>query len=233
MKRVMAPKKLITSDNETWELFHTDTSIEYSHILSYRPEGATHGMVLRPSVIEQEFSRKGRTEPNQKIINQGRWECGPAALAMLLGESLWDVKRAMVHSGWNNDDAGCGDEQIILGAQKLGYELQATLEPDGNPCLLTVPSLNYRNKSHALCFNGKEMLDPNWGFKGRLWYGSEWGLDTVLRYKRVITFKKFGCSEIPKSKKKISLKKIKRDILDQLLSKSSEDLIEDLFPSNE
>ena len=232
MKKVMAPKKLLTSGNEKWELFYVDTSSDHFHMLSYRPEGGKDGVVLRPSVIEQEFSRKGRVEPDQKIINQGRWECGPAALAMLLGESLWEVKRAMVHSGWNNDDAGCSDEQIIMGAKKLGYELHATLEPDGNACLLTVPSLNYRNKSHALCFNGKEMLDPNWGFKGRLWYGSEWGLDTVLRYRRVITFKKFNCPEIENKKKKISLKKIKKEILDQLLLKTSEELIEDLFPSN-
>lgn len=231
MNDVRAPKLILTPDHEEWELFHVDKSTD-RYSLSYKPVNGQHGMVLIPQMVEKEFVRQGRAEPNQKIINQGRWECGPAAMAMLLGESLWDVKRAMVASGWNNDDSGCSDDHLISAAKLLGHDLQSTLEPNGNPCLLTVPSLNYKNKNHALCFSGGEILDPNWGFKGRLWYGTEWGLETIYRYKRVITFKRFGCPEIPPRKKKVNLKKIKQEVLKQLLAKPTESLIEELFPSN-
>jgi hypothetical protein len=233
MNNVRAPKLILTPDKEEWELFHVDKTSPDRYSLSYRPIAGQHGMVLIPQMLEREFLRVGRPEPGQKIVSQGRWECGPAALSMLLKESLWDVKRAMVASGWNNDDSGCSDENLIAAAKLLGYDLHPTLEPNGNACLLTVPSLNYKNKSHALCFNGIEMLDPNWGFKGRLWYGTEWGLETVCRYKRVITFKQFGCPEVPPRKKKVNLKKIKEQVLKQLLAKPTEDLIEDLFPAQD
>ena len=148
---------------------------------SYVPEGQRHGMSLDAKMLEKNFSKKNRPSPISKIITQGRWECGPAALAMLLDESLREVKQACVHSGWNNDDHGINDNQIIQASALLGHIVKSTLEyKDINqPCLLTVRSVNFDGMFHALCWNGFEILDPNFENIKRNSYGPDWEPKTV------------------------------------------------------
>lgn len=213
------PLKLIDPLKNEWEFKEESRNTEdYKFFLKYFSNNLNCGILLHPRMIETEFNRFHRPEPAKKIITQGRWECGPASLAMLLDESLRDVKKAMVACGWNNDDRGCSDKQLIDSAKLLGHEIHRTLEPNNNPCLITVRSLNYKKSNHAVFWNGSEILDPNWGYNGRFWYGTEWGPKTIHRIPRVITYKKYGCPDLPFSKP-TSVKKLKEQLVIQLNNK--------------
>jgi hypothetical protein len=53
-------------------------------------------------------------------------------------------------------------------------------EMDSLPnCILTVPSLNLKGRSHAVSWVNGELLDPNHGYAGRKTYGPDWGPFTV------------------------------------------------------
>lgn len=146
--------------------------------------------LVSSNLVESKFKRKF-IEPTAKIIEQGRWECGAAALAMLLGESLWNVKRALAKVGWNNDDRGVTSDKLIKAGLSLGYELIFTDKvKDHEPCLVTVPSLNVVKRTHAVCWTGQELLDPNLYDEKRKHYSPEWSLNALNRFDKVIRFKR-------------------------------------------
>ena len=44
------------------------------------------------------------------LIPQGKYECGAAALATLLGHTLFNVKRVLGQFGWRNDFSGVSEK---------------------------------------------------------------------------------------------------------------------------
>lgn len=106
-----------------------------------------------------------------KLVIQGKYECAAAALAMLLDKELFFVKRAMGKAGWRNDDSGASDKIMAEAAYHFGYVIKR-VRPEkvietGTPCILTVPSLNYEGRWHAVAWDGKRILDPNNGRPAR------------------------------------------------------------------
>ncbi len=180
LSKLRAPKVLFSHSGSKWVLADYDKDYKYSLCYKKFDEESVRNcaMVLSPFEVEQEFTRKHRNPPDAKITVQGRYECAAAALAMLLDEQLFFVKRAMGKLGWRNDDSGAGDDISIKAARLLGRDL-ISLDPKEipeniGPCMVTVPSLNVPGMSHAVTWNGKEILDPNWGRPGRLYWGTEW-----------------------------------------------------------
>lgn len=183
-----APKIIIDFIDRAWRF---ESQITPERGLLYSLENSEISSALKPEIIEKIFSRKGRPEPqSSRLIRQGRWECGPASLAMLLNESLWDVKRAASHCGWNNDDRGISDDQIITAARLLGHEvIQINEANPETPQIVVLPSLNVKNVSHAVFWDGKEILDPNWGNASRKWWGCEWDPMMIPHQRRVFVRK--------------------------------------------
>lgn len=145
--------------------------------LTYNVSGMNVGLCIAPRHVETQFTRT-KSEPKAKIVPQGKYECAAAALAMLIGEPLFHVKRAMAKHGWRNDNKGACDLVIRKAAREFGRDLlpikNKDMNPEMLPSMITVPSLNLKGRSHAVTWNGEEILDPNWGYKGRKWWGTEW-----------------------------------------------------------
>jgi hypothetical protein len=170
------PRTLIAASGRIWRW----DDLEYTEkgpSLTYKSEGYC-GLICNPELVETDFTRRGRPEPKSDILVQGKYECGAAALAMLLGEKLFHVKRAIAKQGWRNDDAGMGDKMMIKAARLFGRDLIALnkkeIKRNIGPCTLTISSLNVKGMCHAVTWNGKEILDPNWGRAGRKFWGCEW-----------------------------------------------------------
>jgi hypothetical protein len=173
-----APSKIYDESGLAWELAGRASGPVGS--LEYKSQALGVGAIVRPGDVETQFTRSGRPEPSSEIVRQGRWECGASALAMLLGESLWDVKRAAVAAGWNNDDRGLGTAAMIQAARILGHSIAATAGASASrPQVIMLPSLNLKNSRHAVYWDGRETLDPNWGYPGRKWWGVEWSPETI------------------------------------------------------
>lgn len=137
---------------------------------------------LYPSLVETQYFRD-KPSPQQDPILQGKYECAPAALAMALGEKLFHVKRQMGKLNWRNDDSGVDDDLLRATARAMGRDLveipMSEVSPLLGPCILTVKSLNVKGYSHAIAWNGKELLDPNTHYSGRHYWGSDWTLDMI------------------------------------------------------
>lgn len=185
---VQAPEKLVALDNSQWELVKrkrknsSSLYFEYkSEFLSYKNIDNQDILMTYSTLVEKEYTKKQRPEPISPIITQNRWDCGPAALAMLLGESFREVKQACVFSGWNNDDEGIYDYQIIQASALLGHIVKSTKDWNdlNQSCLLTVNSLNFKGRYHAVCWNGFEILDPNYKNLKRFSYGPDWEPITI------------------------------------------------------
>lgn len=176
MRNIRAPKQIVTENGTIFTL--SDYNKNEKASLTYRINGECHGIALIPSFVETEFTRINRPEPQSNIIIQGKWECAATSLAMLLDEKLFFVKRAMGKLNWRNDNNGASDKVIIETARNLGRDLininSKEITEDLGPCSVTVKSLNVKGICHAVTWNGKEILDPNWGKNGRKWWGCEW-----------------------------------------------------------
>jgi hypothetical protein len=69
---------------------------------------------------------------------------------------------------------------MIKAAALLGHLLKESEQAkDSEPQIITLRSLNERGANHAVYWNGTEMLDPNWGYRGRNWWGVEWSPETI------------------------------------------------------
>lgn len=225
LENVLAPRILSSSEFPVpFRLVEWDRERKS---LTYQ-SGSSSGLMCVPIfLLEKHFQRDKyhRPSPKQKIITQGRWECGPATLAMLLNESLWNVKRAMVKVGWNNDDRGCTDTQLINAAALLGHEVYRTKDEGLFPQILSIPSLNVKNMSHVIYWNGTEMLDPNWGYKGRLFWGCEWGPEVLRQRPTVLVRADSGCSKFEPPSKPTSIKALKKSICEILNAPKEDDKV--------
>lgn len=182
LSNLRVPKVLHSYSGSKWVI--ADYEKEYKYGLCYKKfdEDAQRArpaaIILSPYEVELEFTRKHRNPPDAKIMVQGKYECAAASLAMLLDEKLFFVKRAMGKVGWRNDDSGANDDVMIQAARLLGRDLISLNAKDIKegigPCTVTVPSLNIPGMSHSVTWNGKEILDPNWGRPGRKFWGTEW-----------------------------------------------------------
>jgi len=152
-----------------------------------------HRYITTPWRLEKDSLPDGRPEPETTVIQQGKYECYPAAVANMIGEKLFHVKRAFGAAGWRNDERGADDDMAVAALNKLGLYAgivtNSTLKAfgedahkilnDTTKCCLFRPSLNIEGKSHAIAYNGKQMIDPNWGYAGRRWWGTEWKPSTI------------------------------------------------------
>ena len=106
-------------------------------------------------------------------------------MAMATGHTLFNVKRAAGRYNWRNDSSGIGSEASIGAVRELGFEMiylnrREMYHLNEVPtCVLTVPSLNYKGRWHAVTWMNGEILDPNWGREGRNVYGKEWSPFTI------------------------------------------------------
>jgi hypothetical protein len=178
-----APKRLVDRSGIVWRLAERDSVAARGAAdssLRYFSDGDYALAVMAPRHVETGFTRAGRPEPSTEIIRQGRWECAAASLAMMLKKPLWDVKRAAASVGWNNDNDGMSTRTMIKAAALLGHLLKESEQAkDSEPQIITLRSLNERGANHAVYWNGTEMLDPNWGYRGRNWWGVEWSPETI------------------------------------------------------
>lgn len=212
------PHTLYDAEGNKWTLKHYDFD---RVMLSYFREDMECGLTLRPSEVETEFTRKGRPESKFEIVQQGKYECAAAALAMLLGESLFTVKRAMGKANWRNDNRGASNQVIIDAARYLGADL---LHLQGHeimdnigPCELHLPSLNMKGMGHGVTWNGKQILDPQWGREGKKFWGTEWHPSTMGAWSalELLSF---------------NLSKDERCLHDRLMRKREDDKLEKIRP---
>lgn len=126
-----------------------------------------------------------RQKPENLIV-QGKYECAAAALAVLLGESLFAVKRAMGRHGWCNDMRGACEKVLRGAARDFGRDLIWTNKKgligclnDLPDCMVTVPSLNYKGSFHGVSWSNGQIVDPNYGREGRNIYGPDWAPWTI------------------------------------------------------
>lgn len=183
METKHVPLVLIDKYGEEWTYSHSQQDKPYVHIYKMPGERQT-GAMMYPWMIEEDFTRKGRPEPKSEIVVQGKYECAAASLSMLLGEKLFNVKRAMGKVGWRNDDKGASDKVMIEASRLLGRDLirisRKDMKEGIGPCSVTLSSLNIKSACHAITWNGKEILDPNWGRPGRKFWGCEWAPWTLM-----------------------------------------------------
>lgn len=176
MSNVRVPRRITDLGGVEWLFWRKSGSDKIP--LSYRLPKWKGCVNLTPHMIETMFTRDGRPEPQSNIVMQGRYECAAASLAMLLGENIFHVKRAMGRNGWRNDDAGASDKIMIEAARMFNRDLIKVYGSEINskigPCSVTVRSMNVKGMFHAVTWNGKEILDPNWGREGRKFWGCEW-----------------------------------------------------------
>jgi hypothetical protein len=159
----------------------TDTGAECEYTLPF----SNNRVILRPFQIENDFHTRMKV-PKQEIIAQGKYECGPAAIAMVTGHSLFHVKRLAGKAGWRNDSSGINWEASKHAYQSLGFSsiyVHRTrifgFNDEFPPAVLTVPSLNYKGRWHAVAWVNGEILDPNMNYPGRKTYGPEWNPFTI------------------------------------------------------
>lgn len=169
------PQKLIEDSGVVW----TFKGLEPKLGLSYTVHPDYASVILRPNMVETHFTRRDRPEPTREFVRQGKYECAPAALAILLDVTLKEAKQAYRAVGWKNSIKGATDKMTKQAAALLGCPLIKVAQPINRPCLIGLPSLNVKGVGHAVCWDGKEILDPNWGFPGRKWWGTEWGPETI------------------------------------------------------
>lgn len=173
------PQEIVDPKGRIWNLKEIDLKDQEIPLTYAKSQNSI--MCLTQAEVETRMTRIGRPEPKGSIVVQGRYECAAAALAMVLGEKLFHVKRAMGKIGWRNDDAGAGDDVMIGAARLLGRDMVKINKVEIwkmmdklPPCTVTIDSLNIKNMCHAVAWTGEEILDPNWGREGRKFWGCEW-----------------------------------------------------------
>jgi hypothetical protein len=140
-----------------------------------------HKFGVNPYMLEIMHTKKRRPEPKVQVIQQGKWECYPAAVANMIGEKLFHVKRAFGKENWRNDESGAKDDVAVAALKHLGLFAVSTTEipEDYEKCIVMMKSLNVKGMGHAVAYNGSQMIDPNWGREDRKWWGTEWKPRTI------------------------------------------------------
>lgn len=176
-------------------LFKNNTEFSYfssnglNHTYFGKMYGANCGRIINSHKAELDFSRP-ITEPKGKVVTQGQWECAPASLAMLLNVPLKEVLKALYFCGWENSEIGTSFEELNVATNLILNKSLASVRDYEvkfeTPSILNVPSLNILGRSHALYWDGSEILDPNFGLDGRKHYSPSWAVDTILKTDRVV-----------------------------------------------
>lgn len=170
----------IVDDEDGMELVLTGVSYE-DQLLTYAHSGHRDVAIkMTPGIVVKEFIIESR-RPEGELILQGKYECAAAALAMILGHSLFQVKRAMGMHGWCNDDGGAGDEVLQKAAREFGRDLiyggKRTIRAMGSDmpdAMVSVRSVNVPKMGHGVAWLNGEILDPNFGSLTRKFWGAEW-----------------------------------------------------------
>ena len=180
-------------------------------IVGYRPSQRAYVYELDRSLngklitlnsweIEKNYAIPGKTPPKypQKIM-QGKWDCGPSAMAMFLGANVNAVKKECGKIGWRNDDAGISKECLINCAKSFRVRLLEVSEiSDKVPQLIFLDSLNIQGMAHLLYWNGSELIDSNAGIEGRNWWSPNWKPSELVKVSTVLI------QEAPQSGRKAS-----------------------------
>jgi hypothetical protein len=104
---------------------------------------------------------------------------------MATGHTLFNVKRLAGKAGWRNDSSGINWEASRHAYNSLGFSSIYLHKSrlwhlnEVPSAVLTVPSLNYKGKWHAVAWVNGEILDPNMGYPGRKTYGPDWNPHTI------------------------------------------------------
>lgn len=123
-----------------------------------------------------------------ELVPQGKYECGAAALAVLLGHTLFNVKRVLGDCGWRNDFDGVTEKQLRYAARAFGrdlvwcnYGMLDTMKyelPMPN-AVITIRSLNYKKKWHGIAYYEGQVIDPNFGMAGRKYWFADADLKCI------------------------------------------------------
>lgn len=123
-----------------------------------------------------------------RLVKQGKFECGPASLAVLIDAPLFFVKRSLGRYHWRNDRAGVSERQLRATTKEFGRDLFwcsfKTMEimkilygvPNG---IFTLPSLNYPKAFHGVTWRDGEIIDPNYGYQERKYWGADPNLERM------------------------------------------------------
>ena len=100
-----------------------------------------------------------------RLIKQENFgECGLACLAMVLGQSLDEVRSNARAAGRTVEKYGLDSADMIHYLKHFGLtEAREVLERDEQPAILTVPSLNHLGFLHFVVWDGERYLDPSSG----------------------------------------------------------------------
>jgi hypothetical protein len=156
-------------------------STVYGMLLYREPDFGMSAQFKEPRQLEMAYTTHGRPEIDGGFVQQGKFECVPAAIANVLKTSMFEVRRALAAEGWRNDDYGCSTAIQLRALRNMGIHAAYTkIAPtDDKSCIVCVPSLNYPRALHAIGYDGEQMIDSNWGYKGRRWWGTEWKPRTI------------------------------------------------------
>lgn len=174
---------LILKDSKN-NLFHLDEEFSVSDSHSYWGEinSAFCGFFLKSNRIEVEFKRDIVVPKTQEIVTQGTYECAAAAYSMLAKIPLEEVIKCLYALGWKNDQNGIGTELLEKASKVLlNKDLIYDHSSSNDPCMIIVPSLNLKGNSHALYWNGEEMIDPQFYNQNKLHYSPLWNLNSIYR----------------------------------------------------
>lgn len=148
-------------------------------IYKYFYEGYSYKSILHASEIEQEFEIVDRKVPKAVIEKQGQYECLLASFAMLTGIDLKTVRKEFKKIGWKHTPKGANDDHVHAVAKNLGLKLVRFHHFLDLPCIVTLKSINFENVLHAVYWDGKEILDPNYNVPGREYYSPQWTPTTI------------------------------------------------------
>lgn len=168
-------------DDEDGTVLTFDRIRANTNALIYNAPSLKMDVALAPEIVMKEFVTPHQVPIHTPIIRQGKYECLPAAVAMLIGHTLFNVKRVMGKHGWCNDDRGAGFRveqatirdfggDLIWAGRSVLREL-GTNVPDGT---VDVSSLNVEGMGHAVTWRSGEIVDPNFGNRERRYWGAEW-----------------------------------------------------------
>ena len=131
--------------------------------------------------IEEKFKRDIVEPKSNQLITQGTWECAAASLSMLINIPFKDVKDCLTSLGWQNDEEGLGIDSMTVATKILiNKTLTSSFENFYDPSILTVPSINLKGRSHAVFWDGKELLDPQFHNENKKHYSPLWTPDTLF-----------------------------------------------------
>lgn len=225
MKKDRVPKHIVDEDGISWAYSGEDK--DEPGQLVYYSEYYGDTLSMLPRQVETLFKVKYRRKPKTEIVVQDKWSCAASALAMITGDHIFFVKQAMGKCGWRNDEYGASDRVLIEATRLLGKDLiripRSDFSEDMGPALITVPSLNYKDRAHGVAWNGKEILDPNYGRPGRKFWGPEWAPWTmhavnalILINKRLPDYERQEIDRLTRKRDRDKIRELRTEIFKQL-----------------